>query len=954
MELDDIKDPERDALLPALAHLESAAERSKFLDSHIELVRADVIDWLTEVVRQQARIDVSATLAIADFTVELAHRLASPNALAQSLRAKAHALFVARSHREALEYYEKAMAMFRAASQSTELARTLSSSIQPHILLGEYEHALRAADEARKIFLAEGNHWRLARLELNAGNIFHRQDRWLEALERYEQSYQYFLPNKDQDPEGVAVALHNMAVCLISLNDFRRAMSVHEEAREFANQHKMPLLASQADYNIAWLFYLRGDYSIAIDRLRSTREVCRKNGDNYHFALCHLDLSEIYLELNLAEEAAETAQAGITLFDKQGIGYEKAKCMANLAIAFSQQGKAVHAIEMFTRARETFVTEKNHVWPSLIDLYQALVLFNESRYFEARRLCQKALEFFEGSSLFGKAVLSRLLMARLHVSVSELPAAEAQCLAAQALLERIESPNLSYQVHVLLGQVCMLLGQPERAFSALQQARSALERLRSSLQGEELKMAFMKNRLEVYEGLVEICLLNPTAAHMEEAFRYMEQAKSRSLVDLMSRMGTRMASPQESQSDLVQQIGKLREELNWYYHRIEDEQLQAGAPAGRIEDLQAQARQRETEFVRVLSELPVNEAESIGAPTAACTLEEIREQLPADALLLEYYRVKDQILVSVLSKEELQIVPITLTSRVQKAMRLLQFQLAKFRFGRDYVKTFEQPLLEATQAHLRDLYQELIAPIRPMLQSAKHLVIVPHEFLHFIPFQALLDGDEYLIDAFTVSYAPSATVFAKCQARTFDGQQGTLVMGVPDAAAPLIRDEAEAVAAAMPDSTLLLGPDATAEKLRTLGATSSVIHIATHGFFRQDNPLFSGIKLGDSVLSLYDLYQYRLPAQLITLSGCATGLNVVSGGDELLGLVRGLFAAGAGTLLLSLWDVDDESTAEFMTAFYQSRREGKSNAAALQGINDLRKKRPHPFYWAAFKLTGKI
>jgi CHAT domain-containing protein len=262
-------------------------------------------------------------------------------------------------------------------------------------------------------------------------------------------------------------------------------------------------------------------------------------------------------------------------------------------------------------------------------------------------------------------------------------------------------------------------------------------------------------------------------------------------------------------------------------------------------------------------------------------------------------------------------------------------------------------LLDATQAHLRDLYQELIAPIRSLL-VAKHLLIVPHEFLHFVPFQALMDGDEYLVDRFTLSYAPSATVFAKCQAKTFDDQHGTLIMGVPDSAAPFIRQEVEAIAGTMPDANLLIGAEATSSALRTMGPSSRVIHIATHGYFRQDNPLFSGIKLGDSILSLYDLYQYRLPAELITLSGCATGLNVVSGGDELLGLVRGLFAAGAGSLLLSLWDVDDESTAEFMKNFYESRRRGMSNATALQGINDLRKKNPHPYYWAPFILTGRI
>src|SRR5271170_6688585 len=91
------------------------------------------------------------------------------------------------------------------------------------------------------------------------------------------------------------------------------------------------------------------------------------------------------------------------------------------------------------------------------------------------------------------------------------------------------------------------------------------------------------------------------------------------------------------------------------------------------------------------------------------------------------------------------------------------------------------------------------------------------------------------------------------------------------------------------------------------------IHIATHGKLRQDNPMFSGIRLGDAYLNLYDLYQFKLNAELVTLSGCATGMNVVTPGDELLGLIRGLLYAGAHSLLLTLWDVHDQSTADFMT-----------------------------------------
>jgi CHAT domain-containing protein len=118
--------------------------------------------------------------------------------------------------------------------------------------------------------------------------------------------------------------------------------------------------------------------------------------------------------------------------------------------------------------------------------------------------------------------------------------------------------------------------------------------------------------------------------------------------------------------------------------------------------------------------------------------------------------------------------------------------------------------------------------------------------------------------------------------------------------------------------------------------------------------MFSAIRLGDSFLSLFDLYQLSLPVELITLSGCSTGLNVVAAGDELIGLARGLLHAGAQSLILSLWDVHDKSTAEFMSAFYRLLQEGKPKAAALQAaMLELRLSYPHCYQWAPFILVGK-
>ena len=104
----------------------------------------------------------------------------------------------------------------------------------------------------------------------------------------------------------------------------------------------------------------------------------------------------------------------------------------------------------------------------------------------------------------------------------------------------------------------------------------------------------------------------------------------------------------------------------------------------------------------------------------------------------------------------------------------------------------------------------------------------------------------------------------------------------------------------------------------------AVLHLATHGDFRADNPLFSGLVFADGMLTTLDAFGLRLRASLVTLSACQTGRNVLSGGDELLGLMRALLSAGASSLLLSLWRVADDSTLSWMQAFYTALKAGQT------------------------------
>ncbi|HUO26792.1 MAG TPA: CHAT domain-containing tetratricopeptide repeat protein [Candidatus Aquilonibacter sp.] len=942
------------AMVERLLAAEGDSQRRSLISQHPEADWEEVISILSDRVREEIHVNTTKAQLLADLAMLAAETIHSDIGLARSHRAKANALYAMDRHAEAIELHRCAAELFERIGEKQELARTLSGSIQPFLLLGRYDEALAAGEKARAIFSEAGNAWRLARLEINIGNIFQRQDRFAEAFEHYTRAYEELI--KRDDAEGLAAVLSNLSLSCIFLNDFPKALEFHRKARGHCEEKGLSTLVAYADYNIAYLYFLRGEYGRAIQMLRGAATSAKKAGDAYQLALCDLDLSEIYIELNLNAEATELARRAHVQFQKLGFGYEGAKALAFAAIAASRQGQAFEAVKLFTQAKEMFLRDDNQVWPALIDLYKALVLLNEGRLFEARQLCINASEFFRTSALQRKAAFAELLLARILFRMSDLAGARQRVQAALEHVAKLDSPVLIYDGEFLLGEIARTGRDQNEAYAAYSRARGALETLRGSLRNEELKIAFFSNKSEVYERLVELCLQRPDGA--EEAFSYIEQAKSRTLTELLAQPvhndQDKHTESDPGQSDLVRSIRNLREELNWYYNLIEREQLQPqeSSPV-RIENLERQARTRETALLRSLQEATDLEATQAGFQrTPSVALEQVQAALPEGAAMVEYFCAHDRVLACILNRLELRIVSVTVQSRIQKLLQLLQFQLSKFRLDPQYVAAFHDSLLQSTQAHLKNLYQELIAPLPPI--QAEHLVFVPHGLLHYVPMHALHDGEKYLIDQFAISYAPSASIFTICQGKTASAERGALVLGIPDPQAPAIAEEASALGKILSECQVFLGEAATHRVLEEYGRHSRIIHIATHGYFRQDNPMFSSIRLGDSYLSLYDLYQLKLSAELVVLSGCATGLNVVKTGDEQIGLVRGLLQAGAQSMILSLWDVHDASTRDFMVAFYTALQRGMSKPLALQAaMLELRKKHPHPYHWAPFLLIGK-
>jgi CHAT domain-containing protein len=341
--------------------------------------------------------------------------------------------------------------------------------------------------------------------------------------------------------------------------------------------------------------------------------------------------------------------------------------------------------------------------------------------------------------------------------------------------------------------------------------------------------------------------------------------------------------------------------------------------------------------------------------------------------MLEYYLADQDLYIFSLSSEgvDLQVVP----GVVSKLERLLSLWRTNLDLAGQAAATPDQahvflPLQENGLGLLKRIYDLLIRPVSDILAEYTHLTIIPYGILHILPFHCLFDGMQFVIERFSVSYLPSASLADICHQRGQRIRQRgvsldqSLVMGLSDKGRlSYAIQEAETVARQL-QTVCALDNTATSSLLWKRGPTSPIVHIAAHGLFRLDSPNFSYIKLADRQLSTIEVFNLDLSAcSLVVLSACETGRSVVGGIDEVIGLGRGFLYAGAASLLPTLWKVDDASSAELMQVFYQGLLQGYAKAVALsyaqrtflvQARASDRPHRIHPYFWAAFHLIGDV
>jgi tetratricopeptide (TPR) repeat protein len=775
-------------------------------------------------------------------------------------------------------------------------------------------------------------------------------------LKFYERAREIFVTY--QNEIGLAQVSYNCANQYTHLNEFERALALYQEAGQVFEKLNMPALVNDAEYSIAWLHFQRGKFQDSLKLFIKVNDRARELGDVTTEALCDLDLAEVYLKLNSYEDAIEAAQSAVEKFKGLGMTYEHVKARMYLGIAHTHLKDLAAAERELQEARRGFIAEGNEVFIALTNIYLSDVCMQQRDWSQALQLCVEAKEIFNRHGLSAKVPYAEFQLARLKLMLGEVDEAQHLCQSALAAIGEMESPWLKHQCLHLLANTMEQAGEMAEAYQCYTRAVEHLETLRSTIRVDEFKCTFLKDKLRVYEDLVDLCLRAGTDEKVEAALSYAEAAKSRALVDLLSSNQNIESKVSGAAAHAVhQEWRELREQLDWYYNRINHYELRSHQPPDALgSQLRGEVHQRERRLAKLDRRMRIEDAEYTSLQTATRPdISELRQYLAEDEILVEYYVVNGRVQAFLLSPDGVRVIKdLSTVGATVPLLRRLRFYFDKFTLSGGYVNTHQENVQKLTDQCLQSLYTGLVEPFAPLLEGKK-IIFVPHDVLHYVPFHALHNGREYVIDQYEISYCPSASVFKLCadKAQKQRVSDGVLIMGVPDEAMPFIHNEVATVQSLWPDARVFIGEEATLDQLKQTAPACRILHLASHGVFRRDNPMFSALKLGDSWLSFYDIFNLNLNAELVTLSACETGMNDVFPGDELFGLMRGFLYAGAPSLIVSLWMVNDRSTAEFMRWLYTGLSDGLSKRAALrQALLKVKHEYRHPYYWAPFILMG--
>ena len=555
----------------------------------------------------------------------------------------------------------------------------------------------------------------------------------------------------------------------------------------------------------------------------------------------------------------------------------------------------------------------------------------------------------------------------------------------QALLLLREVGDRGNEATILLNLASLQRNQGKltTALATLEQSLELLEELRGDVLDLDLKTSFFATKQDYYQFYIDLLMelhqQNPTDGYDARAFHATERSRARTLLELLAEADAHIR--QGVDPDLLQQEDALRQRLN----ALETQRLQIlGRSNANDPELQRIATEIDALFdeqqqlaTKIRSSSPAYADIEYPQPLEISDIQE--RVLDRDTLLLQYALGKERSFLWAVTTDEMAVYLLPPRAEIETAAR---------KFRDTLTNNLKRRLPHLSHAAATELGEMVLAPIRDRLATdfkGKRLLVVADGALHYTPFAALsLNPEAYepLIRDREVVTAPSATVLATLREQTRDRQPAPKTVAVladpvfggsddprsagemmaeaiaddwnlqanvrdfgiriPPQRLPGTRREAETILALAADDEAFaaFGFDADLEAATSPALQDyRIVHFATHGFANGQNPARSGLVFSltdenrqsmNGFLRLNDIFNLTLPAELVVLSACQTGLGESVRGEGLVGLTRGFMYAGSPRLIVSLWSVSDDGTAELMQRFYRHHLEaGLTPAAAV-------------------------
>ncbi|MEO1145628.1 MAG: CHAT domain-containing tetratricopeptide repeat protein [Cyanobacteria bacterium J06638_22] len=809
-------------------------------------------------------------------------------------------------------------------------------------------------------------------------------DLWQRALLLYQQR---------DDVRKQLATLHRLSAAYLRLGESQQAIAHAQGALTLAQQLNDEMAAVQALGNLGIAYRTVGDYVQAIDSFHQALAIVQTPEaltlsetarDQLHAQLL-LNLGNVHEALGEYEQAIALYRESLALFSALDRASDRATVLGNLGVIETTLGHYDEAVQYYEQSLQ--------IAQAMDDPIRIGYIFNNlGTIYHAQQQLERAIAHYQQSldiaQTHQQPMLEGEVLTNLGLAYDDLADYERAVDYHQQSLaiahatgnRRAEAIALNNWGHALFNA-----GDLPQAEAQIRAAVTVLDSLRPGLE-DAANVSLFDTQALTYNLLQQVLVAQEK---FEEALEASEQGRSRAFVSLLNQRS--QASPASDQTLPLESKGLSIEQIR-HIAQEQDATLveYTIVPADSFKaqgKLRGQAAKIFIWVVKPTGDLLFHqvdlESEAIASEDLpfAELVTTARQRLRGGGAADEAAQPPPEIEAIFQPGDRVRRYDEPLTWRPYTIKSIDWVAETVTLSHPEFVLPYPVPIAEIYQVEdfrprqrsLQQLHEVLIAPIAGELPANPdgQVIFIPHEQLFVIPFPALQDAEgHYLIEQHTLLTAPAIEVLALTQRRHAQinspdiSSAAGLIVGNPSPmprsliSLPHAEAEAEAIAQLL-QTNAITGASATETAIKQRLADAPLIHLATHGFFNETHPLQGAIALApsttedDGFLTAAEILDFPLKAELVVLSACDTGRGRITG-DGVIGLSRSFMAAGASRVLVSLWQVPDEATAQLMVEFYRYRQQLDDAQALRRSMLAAMQTQPSPYNWAAFTLVGAI